>query len=65
MLLAGVPPLGGWRWVIKDARYRVLALLLLIFTSPVLLATVLISLWFDLKGLLQTAVKGFVHKNAY
>ena len=41
LLLAGVPPLEGWNWVIKDARDRVLALLLLIFNLPVLLGIVL------------------------
>ena len=41
LLLAGVPPLDGWHWVIKDVRDRVLAFLLLIFTLPVLLGIVL------------------------
>jgi Undecaprenyl-phosphate glucose phosphotransferase len=41
LLLAGVPPLEGWHWVIKDVRDRVLAFLLLISTSPVLLGIVL------------------------
>lgn len=41
LLLAGAPPLDGWHWVIKDVRDRLLALLLLIFTSPVLLGIVL------------------------
>jgi hypothetical protein len=40
LLLAGVPPLNGWRWVTKDVGDRVLAfLLLMIFTPPVLLAS--------------------------
>jgi Undecaprenyl-phosphate glucose phosphotransferase len=41
LLLAGVPPLAGWRWFVKDIRDRVLAFLLLIFISPVLLGIVL------------------------
>jgi Undecaprenyl-phosphate glucose phosphotransferase len=41
LLLVGVPPLDGWHWVIKDVRDRLLAALLLIFTSPVLLGIVL------------------------
>jgi Undecaprenyl-phosphate glucose phosphotransferase len=41
LLLAGVPPLDGWRWVSKDVRDRMLAFLLLIFISPVLLGIVL------------------------
>jgi Undecaprenyl-phosphate glucose phosphotransferase len=41
LLLAGVPPVDGWHWVIKDVRDRVLAFLLLIFTSPVLLGIAL------------------------
>jgi Undecaprenyl-phosphate glucose phosphotransferase len=41
LLLAGVPPLVGWHWVVKDVRDRLLAFLLLIFTSPVLLGIVL------------------------
>jgi Undecaprenyl-phosphate glucose phosphotransferase len=41
LLLAGVPPLAGWHWLVKDVRDRVLAFLLLIFTSPVLLGIVL------------------------
>jgi Undecaprenyl-phosphate glucose phosphotransferase len=41
LLLAGVPPLAGWHWIVKDVRDRVLAFLLLIFTSPVLLGIVL------------------------
>jgi Undecaprenyl-phosphate glucose phosphotransferase len=40
-VLAGIPPLDGWHWVIKDVRDRVLALLLLIFNLPVLLGIVL------------------------
>jgi Undecaprenyl-phosphate glucose phosphotransferase len=41
LLLVGVPPLDGWRWVMKDIRDRALALLLLVFTAPVLLGIVL------------------------
>jgi Undecaprenyl-phosphate glucose phosphotransferase len=41
LLLAGVPPLDGWHWVMKDVRDRLLAVLLLIFTLPVLLGIAL------------------------
>jgi Undecaprenyl-phosphate glucose phosphotransferase len=41
LLLAGVPPLDGWRWVIKDVRDRLLAFLLLIFNLPVFLGIML------------------------
>jgi putative colanic acid biosynthesis UDP-glucose lipid carrier transferase len=41
LLLAGVPPLDGWHWVVKDVRDRVLAFLLLVFNLPVLLGIVL------------------------
>jgi Undecaprenyl-phosphate glucose phosphotransferase len=37
LLVASAPPLDGWRWVLKDVQDRTLALLLLIFCSPVLL----------------------------
>jgi Undecaprenyl-phosphate glucose phosphotransferase len=38
LLLTKAPPLDGWRWVLKDVQDRALALLLLIFCAPVLLA---------------------------
>lgn len=38
LLLASVPPLEGWRWVLKDARDRLLAACLLFWLGPVLLA---------------------------
>jgi exopolysaccharide biosynthesis polyprenyl glycosylphosphotransferase len=38
LLLASTPPLDGWRWVLKDLQDRTLALLLLVFCAPVLLA---------------------------
>ncbi len=38
LLLTKAPPLDGWRWVFKDIQDRALALLLLIFCAPVLLA---------------------------
>ena len=38
LLLTRAPPLDGWRWVLKDVQDRALALLLLIFCAPVLLA---------------------------
>ena len=41
LFLTGVPALHGWHWVVKDVRDRVLAFLLLILTSPLLLAIVL------------------------
>jgi exopolysaccharide biosynthesis polyprenyl glycosylphosphotransferase len=38
LILASVPPLHGWRWVLKDAQDRFLAGFLLIFFLPALLA---------------------------
>jgi len=39
LIVASVPPLDGWRWILKDVRDRLLALLLLIVLSPLLLVT--------------------------
>ncbi len=38
LLQAGATPLEGWRWVLKDAQDRLLALLALVIFAPVLLA---------------------------
>ncbi len=35
------PPLSGWSWVLKDVQDRTLALMLLIFVSPVMIAIAL------------------------
>jgi Undecaprenyl-phosphate glucose phosphotransferase len=37
VILASVPPMHGWRWIVKDAQDRFLATLLLIVCLPVLL----------------------------